>query len=305
MAAIVVAATLLAGCGGGEQTQPATAIEPNPQPGGTLVVAMGDEVNVLDPLFATSRADRLASRQVHEPLVSEERGPFGSARSVDGLARRVFSNGDATVWTVVLRRGIRFQSGEALDAESVLANVSRWRRIDRSSRLLGDLQAADSPRPGFVRLIYDSPEPDLVEILANPRLGIVAPSALRQAGASEVRPGPTGCGPFEYRGRDGTRLTLARSIGWWGQAIGLGPGVDQVELEWVPKSRDRFGGLLDGAFDVVDGLSARAAERLARHSLLAAVGSGENVLGVDRSVRGIQDAKATQSLTDVWLTDLR
>lgn len=266
---------------------------------------MEDEVSVLDPLFARTRAERLATRQIYEPLVSDERGPFGVARSIPGLAKRVVANEDETVWTIALRRGIKFQSGEALDAAAVLLNVARWRRIDSAARLIGEVEATDSPRPGLVRFIYPEPQADVERALANPRLGIVAPSAIRQAGDAEIRPGPTGCGPFEYRGRTGDRFSLARSIGWWGEEIGLGPGVDQVELEWVPRTGDRLAGLLSGTFDVADELGAAGGSALEDHSLLATIGAGAKMLGIDRAVRGFGSVSATQSLTDVWLTDLR
>jgi peptide/nickel transport system substrate-binding protein len=270
-----------------------------------LVIATSDEVTIVDPLFAASRAERLVSRQIHEPLVSVQRGPFDVSRLEPGLARKISPNRDLTVWTIALRRGVRFQNGEPLDAEAVLLNVDRWRRVPRASRLLEGLQAADTPRPGLVRLIFEEPFPGVQEALAHPRLGLVAPAALRAAGTGEVRSGPYGCGPFEYRGRDEGSHVLARSSNWWGARIGLGPGIDQVELQWVPGAEDRLSGLLAGTFDVADRLRRGVRGAIAANPLLAAVGSGGRVMGVARSVRGIDSAVASQSLSDVWLTELR
>ena len=41
-----------------------------------------------------------------------------------------------------------------------------------------------------------------------------------------------------------------------------------------------------------------------RRTLIAGLG-GAATVGMERSVRGLDSASATQSLADVWLTDLR
>jgi MarR-like DNA-binding transcriptional regulator SgrR of sgrS sRNA len=276
-----------------------------PEPGGTLTVTLADRIDSLDPLATLNRAERLASRQVFEPLRSWQSGPFGATRRRPGVARSFHPDADRSVWTARLRRGVSFQDGEPLDADAVIANVHRWTGSAAGRALLPALRAADSPRPGRIRFILGRPVPRFPDALSSPRLGLVAPAYLTGGGRSPLPLDASGTGPFEYRGREHDAVVLARNSGWWGAALGLGPGVDQVELACDPVSGHRLAGLLDGAVAVADDLGRNAAGRIADAPLLTIVRSTADTIGIERSVRGIDSTAAAQSLADVWLTDLR
>jgi ABC-type transport system substrate-binding protein len=303
-AAALIAASLLAGCG--DDPQSGSAGRPGePEPGGTLTVAVADEIGTLDPLRIRTRAERLASRQVYEPLRTWQTGPFGDTRRRPGVARSIRPNPDASVWTVVLRRGVAFQNGEPLDADAVLLNVDRWTASPKARALLPGLMAADSPRPGRVRLILDHPVEDFGSSLADCRLGLIAPGALIGLGGGTTRLDSAGTGPFEFRGREGGTVLLARNAGWWGTPLGLGPGIDQIDLAVDRSPAHRLSALLTGAVEVADDLARGAGGRIAAAPLLTTVDGPGVTVGIERSVRGIDSAAADQSLADVWLTDLR
>ncbi len=302
--ALLVAALALAGCGD-DGRDPAAGRAPAPEPGGTLTIALADGIATLDPLRASDRAERLASRQIYEPLRSWQTGPFGETRRRPGIVRSFRAGLGRTTWTAVLRRGVTFQSGEPLDADAVLVNVDRWLASAAGRALLPALKAADSPRPGRVRFILDRSDGRFPMALANPRLGLIAPGPLVGLGSSPVRLDAGGTGPFEFRGRDGGAVLLARNANWWGSTLGLGPGVDQIELTSDPVPGHRFEQLLGGAVEIADELGGKAVDRIKSAPLLSAVRGTAVTLGVERSVRGIDSAAAVQSLADVWLTDLR
>ncbi len=292
-------------CCGGEALSGSAGRAGAPEPGGTLTIAVADPVATLDPLRAANRTERLASRQVFEPLRTWQTGPFGDTRRRPGLARSIRPNPDATVWTVALRRGVAFQNGEPLDADAVLGNVDRWTASAVGRRLLPGLEAADSPRPGRVRFILDRPIEGFATALSDPRLGLVAPGPLIGLGGDALQLDAAGSGPFEYRGREGGSLLLARNAGWWGSALGLGPGIDQVDLSVDPSPGHRLAALLSGTVEIADDLGRVAADRIASAPLLTTIAGTGAVVGIERSVRGIDKASASQSLADVWLTELR
>ena len=304
IAAALLAAFLLAGCGD-DPPSGSSGRAGEPEPGGTLTVAVADEIDTLDPLRVRTRAERLASRQVFEPLRTWQTGPFGDTRRRPGVARSIRPSPDATVWTVVLRRGVAFQNGEPLDADAVLLNADRWIAAPVGRELLPGLTAADSPRPGRVRFILDGPAEGFAAALADPRLGLIAPGPLIGLGGGALRLDAAGTGPFEYRGREGGSVLLARNAGWWGTPLGLGPGIDQVDLSVDPSPGHRLTALLSGAVEVADDLARDAAGRISSAPLLTTVGGAAAVVGIERSVRGFDSAAAAQSLADVWLTDLR
>jgi ABC-type transport system substrate-binding protein len=304
LAAVLGFGLLLAACSDDQVGMPAATTD-GLEPGGTLALAMADQIETLDPLHARNRAERLAARQIYEPLHSHQQGPFGESRRRPGLARSFHSNGPATIWTAQLRHGVKFSNGEPLDADAVLVNVRRWLDAPAVRELVPTLSAVDSPRPGRVRFLLDRSSPRFPRTLADPRLGMVAPAPLLGLGHGGLRLDAGGTGPFEYRGRGDGGVLLARNAGWWGTPLGLGPGVDQVELTVMPIAARRIDGLLSGAVDVADELGGAAMKRIANDPLLTVVRGPAATLGLERSVRGIDSAAAAQSLADVWLTDLR
>jgi peptide/nickel transport system substrate-binding protein len=273
---------------------------------GALTYALDGAVRELDPLLATTRAERVVTQQVHEPLVESLRGPLEAGRPEPGLARSWRASRDREIWRFELRRRVRFQDGRPFNAASVLANAERWRATPQGTTLLPELSAADAPRPDLVRFILTRPVADLPQRLASPRLGIVSPAALRRGGAGSGRPAAierSGTGAFELRERGPGTIVVARNVGWWGSRAGLGPALDQVQFRVAPSDRERLLLLRGGTAQVADSLPPAAADRIRRDPLLSYVGGrGDRVLGLERSVRGIDSASAVESLSQVWLT---
>lgn len=301
----LLAASLLglAACGGEETDEDAIMPITIREPGGTLKIAAKGQIDTLDPLYVGDRAERLAARQVHEPLLTRQSGPFDQATRRPGLVRTFKPQANDTIWTAELRRGVRFQSGESFDSDAVKANVERWQAV--VPELLPDLIAPDSPRPGVVRFLLSKPSPEFPKLLADARLGIAAPNAIAGLGDEPLAPGPTGTGPFEFRERTPESVLLVRNPAWWGAGLGLGPGLDQIELERVDTPKARATELVAGTIEVATGLRGEAARRVARAPLLSTVSGDGTTIGIERSVRGISSADDEQSLADVWLTDLR
>jgi peptide/nickel transport system substrate-binding protein len=302
--AALLAPALLAACGA-DEVAPGPDPSAAPEPVGSIRYALARPVRTLDPLAGGNRSERLIARQVFEPLVGRQPGPFGAAPGRAGLARSLRPSGDGRIWTARLRRGVRFHNGESLDADTVLANVDRWLSSATTARLIPELIAADSPKPGQVRFQLSRPRAGLPRILANGRFGIVAAGTLPDLAGRSLRRYDGGSGPFELRERGRSRVVLARNSEWWGTDLGLGPGVDSFELGRVPAAGQRLAALERGAVEVADQVPAGATRRLARDPLLSSLSDPGVTIGIERSVRGIDSTRADRSLAPVWLTDLR
>lgn len=298
-AALVALALVTAACGTGEVAE-MPAADPAPQRGGTLRIALADEVGTIDPLFASTRAERLVARQIYEPLVAMQSGPFQGTRRLRGIARSLEPRRGATLWIAHLRAGVSFSDGTRLDADAVKANAARW----IAAGAVPGLGFVDSPRPGLVRFFAERPLPDLERTLARAELGLVAPAAIAAAGEGAVHRPRSGAGPFELRERDGGDVLLARNSTWWGTPLGLGPGVDQVELLVAEDAPQRAEQLEAGEIQVADELRASVADAIGADPLLVTLAGRSAILGVACSVRGLDTAAADQPLADVWLTDL-
>jgi peptide/nickel transport system substrate-binding protein len=306
----LVAAALMApigaGCGDGDGGAAVRGPGVEPGTGDTLVYALAGRAAELDPLLATTRSELLVTRQVHEPLVESLSGPFGDVRGQRGLARSWRPSRDREIWRFELRHRVRFQDGAPFNAAAVLVNVERWRSLPAERALLGELVAADAPRPDLVRFILSRPVGDLPRRLASPRLGIVSPAALRPHSGrdAELRQvDRSGTGPFELRERGAGTIVIARNASWWGTPANLGPALDQVEFRVVPADPERLALLRRGTVQVADSLPSDAVREIRGEPLLTFVrGGGSGVLGLERSVRGIDSASAIESLSEAWLT---
>lgn len=303
------AALSIAACGSSAPDARNAAGLPPAGEGGAVVYALDSLPAGVDPLAAGGIAAQVVSRQIHEPLVSVLSAPYGGAPQRIGLATVLRPSADRTVWSVQLRRGVRFQDGTPFNAAAVLANSRRWTSVAAGRRLLPDLFAVDAPRPDEVRFQLDRPVPDLPRLLADPRLGIVSPEALEpprgQGARFRTDVAGSGTGPFRLDTRGRMRVDLSRNRAWWGTPLGLGPSVESVSFLRAPALAARVGLLRAGAAQIAGPLPAASQRRLASDPLLGAVPRTGGGLGVEASVRGLDPAQPLPLLSGLWLTTLR
>jgi peptide/nickel transport system substrate-binding protein len=274
-----------------------------PAPSGTLRIALPDRPETLDPLLATTRADRLVAAQIYEPLTRRVSGPFSQGTSEPGLALSARPGEGNTIWRVRLRPGVRFTDGARFNAAAVLENAMRWRTTPTGQTLLPGLVATDAPRPDLVRFIFDRPVADLARELASVRLGIVSPRALRflNPSARLAQGAGSGTGAFELHRSDPREVILARNPQWWGTRRELGPGVELIVLRFPGTAARRLAVLQSGSVQVAEGLGADELAALRRDPLLTAQ-PGASGVGLTRAVRGFPTGTATPMLSRAWLT---
>jgi peptide/nickel transport system substrate-binding protein len=301
--AILVAA-MVAGCGTAEQSETQPEQVRALGPAGTAVIAVDRRVSTLDPLQATNHAESLAARQIYEPLVARQSAPFGERRIRNGLVRSLSASADETIWSARLRRGVRFEDGTSFDADAVLANVARWQESRRARALLPGLVAADSPRPGLVRFVFERRLGGLRARLGSARLGLVSPAAIAR-GSRPIDAGASGTGPFELRERERDRVLLVRNADWWGRELGVGPGVERIELRTVGGERRRLNELLTGDAVAAFGLGRASLRTVRGDPLFDGIRRGGMGIGFERSTRGLEAVDHESSLAGLWLTELR
>jgi ABC-type transport system substrate-binding protein len=306
--ALLCAASLIAACGGGDDDTGASTGLPSVGGGGSLVYAVPALPATLDPLAARDRTAQVVSRQVYEPLVGPLSGPYGATSERPGLALSAEPSPYASVWTLTLRRDVRFQDGTPFNATAVLANSRRWTTLPKGRSLLPGLFAVDAPRPDQVRFLLDAPDPGLARRLASPRLGIVSPQAFEPPRGARARfrsdVSGSGTGPFELAAVTATEIELSRNAAWWGSPAGLGPALDGVVFLAEPLGDRRLRLLDTGEAQVADPLGRAALAAVAADPLLATAGGPGQGIGLEGSVRGLDSARAVPLLSRVWLTEI-
>lgn len=303
--ASIGAALLVAGCSDSPTDATTEGGERAPEPSLAARLAVPSGLNRLDPLRASTPSEQLVSRQIFEPLTARLRPPFGASGVRRGPARQTDS-GDGSLWEFQLRPGVSFQDGEPLDADAVIENVERWLASGVAAELVPELVGAFSPAPGRIRFQLSRAVGNFPARLDQPQLGLVSPAAIRERGTRPVDPFRTGTGPFELRELGAGEALLAGSGTWWGTELGLGPGVERLELSVVSEAAARVARLESGSAEVAWGLSAAGQESVEADPLLTSLTTpGGMVIGFERSVRGLDPEVDVPPLAGLWLTDLR
>src|SRR4051812_46635800 len=119
---------LVAACGGGSKkadggssTTSSTA-EParSPVKGGELTFAMESDVATLEPGAAAQPSDKVITLGIYDPLATYEDGVI-----VPSLAESLTPSADLKTYEMTLRKGVTFQDGTKLDADSVVKHFVR------------------------------------------------------------------------------------------------------------------------------------------------------------------------------------
>ena len=190
----------LAGCGSGGTSTAASGGDDR----GSFV--FGDYVGNVDP---ASGAYAWVGIRVG---VMESLFKFDENLNVQmNLAKSVSTSDDGMTWTIELRDGVKFQSGNAMDAAAVKASLERT--VEKQARAAGELKIASIEANGnTLKITTTEPNPALANALCDPFAGIVDVKSLDADGNATI-----GTGPFklvEYV--ENERMELDAFDDYWG-----------------------------------------------------------------------------------------
>lgn len=256
IATLAIATLALASCTatdpeptGGPETPPAGA---QVDPDATVdvgLVARGDDAE---------EAARLLAGNVYEGLVRLD----DAGETTPLLADDVAVSDDGLTYTITLREGVRFHSGEPLTADDVVASVERAAADD----------SAFSGRDDLARIAAISADDERTVTISLTEASVTFPRALagvwiaRADTPEDVRLEPDGTGPYAVEGQTpGSSLQLARFEGYWGDPAANG-GVTFHLFSDAPALENA---LVAGAVDIIaDQPTPSAIESLGANSAL-------------------------------------
>ncbi len=169
-------------------------------PGGTYSEGIVGQISNMNPIFATSAADRAASELQFNALFTYNE----SNRLVGDLATRFNVNDDGTIYTVELREDVTWHDGEPFTADDVVFTYEAIQHPDTRSYLNSawrdvSVQKIDEHTVTFALPNPFTPFPHSLAdggIIPKHILGDLDPSQLR--GHSFNTSQPIGTGPFIY-----------------------------------------------------------------------------------------------------------
>ncbi len=226
--------------------------------GGPLIVAQGVDAVTLDSHLVVDAPTFTVTSHIYETLF--EYTPDG--RIVPHLAESHTVSPDGRVWTLKLRRGVKFHDGTPLDAEAVKFNLDRVLNPETKSTyrfLISRVAGIEVVDPLSVRLTTEQPFAPMLAHLTHGAIAMQSPSAIKKHGKDYIN-FPTGTGPFKFKEWvRGDRLVLTANPDYWGKK----PQVTEVVFKPVPEGGARVALIETGAAHVIVRVPPRDAPRLA------------------------------------------
>jgi peptide/nickel transport system substrate-binding protein len=230
--ALLTASVPLSGCGTGRQAQaPASKQE--------LVIGIGRD-------FYTGPATSTyvhISTGVWEPLTY----PDANLEPVMRLAEKMTPDATRKVWTVDLRKGVKFHDGTPLNAEAVIASVMRLKnqvKLDDYATFV-DMEKVEAAGESSVKFTFTRPMPAFPSMVAYAGCPIFSVGSFNDKGEIAF---PYGTGPFKFAEyKKGEYLTLVRNDDYWdGQ-----PKLTRVTFKPILDASTRLAALKTGEIQAI------------------------------------------------------
>ncbi|MCG8618010.1 MAG: ABC transporter substrate-binding protein [Desulfobacterales bacterium] len=242
--ALVVAAAMM-------MVQAATAA-----PKGTLRVALTSDPNSLDLCYGADRnASNAGWRLYNSLVVVNDDGMIEPA-----LAESWEVTDGGKVYTMKLRKGVKFHNGEDFSADSVIFSWNRGKGKDVTWRKKWDIVKDVEKVDDFtIRLKLDAPYPLLLRQVSY-FWNIVPEGYLKEVGEDGFVKHPVGTGPFRFvEWKKGDRLVYEANPDYWEEDK---PKAAKVVFRPIAESATRMAAIKTGEMDIVSRLTAEEAAML-------------------------------------------
>lgn len=232
--ACAVAASLLFGCGKGDDARSAGAIN---QPFAVAIRQVGE---TFDPTTSLPSEISAVVFNVYDWLF--DRNYDGSVKP--GLAESWSFTPDQRVLTINLRRGVTFQDGSPMTADDVVFSWERLVKGGFSSRVSRSLSSIEAVDPNTVKITFGRPEVGFVPFGG---FAVLSKAYHAKVGEQAFRTSPLGTGPYKVADlQRGRYVDLERYDGWWGGK----PEIARARFHFVTEDTTRVAQLRAGEVDL-------------------------------------------------------
>jgi len=213
----------------------------------TLVVALNQDPDILDPTLARTYVGRIIFEQMCEKLYEIDE----NLKIYPQLAADLptVADGGKTV-TIKLRPGVKFNDGTPMNAEAVRYSLDRHLNMKGSNRRseLESVNSIDVVDPLTVRLRLKVPFSPLLAILAD-RAGMPVSPAVATKLGDKFGTAPVCVGPWQFVERvSQDRIVLERSSHYFDKSVAK---FDKVIFRIIPDDNVRLANLRSGDIDMM------------------------------------------------------
>lgn len=286
----IAAAVFLAACGSSSSSSSGSGASSGSlstaasDPNGTLIVNVATPVATLDPAFTFANQEAGIDGALYSTLTQPKyvEGPLAGTTEQDLAVTAVepylaeswkFSNGNKTL-TFKLRPGLKFPSGDPVDADAVKWSLERTQKGESGGYSVLEetdfkpplVKSISAPNPTTVVINYKRPAPNQLQVLSTPTAGsIYDPKVVEENGGQKAATPneylgthSAGYGPYLLKTYKPNReIVLEANPEFFEQ-----PKTKNVIIKFVPNNETLLLDAQSGQADVTLGLSGQAAKSL-------------------------------------------
>ncbi|MBI2468387.1 MAG: ABC transporter substrate-binding protein [Candidatus Rokubacteria bacterium] len=273
--------------------------------------AQGEPVQ-FDAAVITDGISGRITNQVFDTLVKYK----GSTTEIEpALAEKWEVSADGKVWTLQLRKNVKFHDGEALDAQAVVWNLERWWKSNHPQHenqikagqtfeywegqfegfddksIVTKVEAAGSHT---VRITLKAPQAPFLANIGIFSFGIASPRAVEKWG-TEFGKRPVGTGAFKFvEWKPNQEVILEANPDYWG----VKPKVKRVVVRNIKDNSQRLAALKAGEIHAMEGVNpddVRVVRADANLQLLLRPTNTTGYVAFNYRVKEFQDKRVRQA----------
>ncbi|MEW6523828.1 MAG: glutathione ABC transporter substrate-binding protein [Bacillota bacterium] len=265
LAVVFLVVAVVAGCApktpAPAPTTPAQPPAPPPPPKPkVLTIASGTDIERLDPHLSTASPTFSVLSHIFETLFFMS--PTGEVKPE--LAETFKVEPEGNVYTITLRKGVKFSDGTPFDSHAVKVNLERVLNVENKAayrsliNTVTDIRIIDSHT---IQLVTERPFGPMLSHLSHSGLAIISPKALAE-GPDYLARNPVGTGPFVLKEwKQGESVTLAKRADYWRTPAAL----DEVVFKVVKEDGARLIEVESGTSDIAVRVPPSEVERLQKN----------------------------------------
>jgi glutathione transport system substrate-binding protein len=208
-----------------------------------VVFAVASTFTTTDPYDANDTLSQAMAKSFYEGLFGFDK----DMKLVPVLAEGYDVSKDGLVYTIRLKKGIKFHDGTDFNAEAVKVNLDRVTNPDNKLKrfsLYNNIGKTEVVDAHTARTTLKTPFSAFVNQLAHPSGVMISPAALKQWGSKDIAFHPVGTGPFKFVEWKATDyLKVAKFDGYWRKGL---PKVDTITWKPVVDNNSRAAMLQTG-----------------------------------------------------------
>ena len=259
---VLMVLSLLAGCGGQQDSTDDAAPSETGETRDDLVIALATEPTQLDPHYLSDTNSSLVVLNTHDPLF--RRLPSGEIEPA--LAEDYELSEDGTSITLYIRQGVKFQDGTELTAEDVAFSLNRATATAQSEAYTESFKEAVVVDDYTVRLDLLYPDVAVLPLLTQGNNCIVPKHVVEEVGETEYAGNICGTGPYKLvEWQKGAKLVLEANEDYWQGA----PAIKRLEYRILAETTTAIVALETGSVDLVMNIGALDAQLVQENPDLA------------------------------------